>query len=156
MRKDCCTGRFPFFVFDRNGNLLLQQRSSEKYHGAHLWTNTCCSHPIPGEETLAAAQRRLKEELGFVTELDEVFSFTYRARVENNLIEHEFDHVFTGEYEGSITPDPREISDWRFENMRQVRSNIENYPEKYTSWFRIAFPKIESWWKEKYDQEKSK
>ena len=142
---------FSIFIFDSKGKMLLQQRSPEKYHGAHLWTNTCCSHPNPGEETMAAAQRRLKEEMGFVTKLEEVFSFTYRAQVENNLIEHEFDHVFTGEYEGAMEPDPKEISDWRFEDMQQIKWSIENHPEKYTSWFRIAFPKIENWWREKFE-----
>jgi len=146
---------FSVFIFDSKGKMLLQQRSLEKYHGAHLWTNACCSHPMPGEGTLAAAQRRLNEELGFVAKLDEIFSFVYRASVENNLIEHEFDHVFVGEYEGQMKPDPGEVSDWKFEDMKQITSDIENHPARYTSWFKIAFPKIENWWKAKYIPENS-
>ena len=85
---------FSVFIFDSKGRMLLQQRAAEKYHGAHLWTNACCSHPYPGERTEDAAKRRLKEELGFGVKLHEIFSFTYYAKVENDLIEHEFDHVF--------------------------------------------------------------
>jgi isopentenyl-diphosphate delta-isomerase len=141
---------FSIFIFDSKGRMLIHQRAAEKYHGAHLWTNACCSHPKPGEETLAAACRRLKEELGFDTELKEVFSFTYHARVENNLVEHEFDHVFVGEYEGEMDPDPAEVAALAYENMAQLKLAIENQPEKFTTWFRIAFPKIENWWKNKY------
>ena len=139
---------FSVFIFDRKGRMLLQQRAAEKYHGAHLWTNACCSHPYPGEKIEDAAVRRLKEELGFSTKLQEIFSFTYHAQVENNLIEHEFDHVFAGEYEGEIHPDKNEVGDHVYKTMGQVKNEIENYPGQFTSWFKIAFPKIESWWRE--------
>ena len=102
---------FSIFIFDSKGRMLLQQRAAQKYHGAHLWTNACCSHPFPDEELKEAAQRRLQEELGFTTDLHEIFSFIYKARVENNLIEHEFDHVFAGEYDSKIQPNPTEVSD---------------------------------------------
>lgn len=141
---------FSVFIFDSKGRMLLQQRAKEKYHGAHLWTNACCSHPFPGEKVEDAAQRRLKEELGFATELKEIFSFTYHAKVENDLIEHEFDHVFAGEFENEINPDPKEVSDYRFESIKQIKEEIQTYPEKFTSWFKIAFPKIEKWWEAKY------
>src|SRR5678809_1244437 len=111
---------FSVFIFDSNGKMLLQQRASEKYHGAHLWTNACCSHPMPGEELMVAAQRRLQEEMGFTTELVEIFSFIYRAQVENNLVEHELDHVFAGQYERKILPDPHEVSAFYYERMDQI------------------------------------
>ena len=141
---------FSIFIFDSKGRMLLQQRSSEKYHGANLWTNACCSHPYPGEKVEEAAQRRLKEELGFTTKLNEIFSFTYYAKVENNLIEHEFDHVFAGEYENEIHPNPNEVCDYKFESMKQIEEEMQSHPEKFTSWCKIAFPKIEEWWKEQY------
>lgn len=141
---------FSVFIFDKNGRILIQQRAAEKYHGAHLWTNACCSHPFPGEEVNKAAQRRLKEELGFTTALHQIFSFTYKANVENNLIEHEFDHVFAGVYEGSVQPNPHEVSDFVYENMDRLKKQIETAPAKFTSWFKIAFPRIENWWKENY------
>jgi isopentenyl-diphosphate delta-isomerase len=142
---------FSVFIFDKKGRMLLQQRAAKKYHGAHLWTNACCSHPFPGEEVKNAAQRRLKEELGFSTALHEIFSFTYKANVENNLVEHEFDHVFAGEYEGKIQPDSHEVSEFIYENIGQIKKQIEMSPQQFTSWFKIAFPKIEGWWKEQYE-----
>jgi isopentenyl-diphosphate delta-isomerase len=141
---------FSVFIFDSKGNMLLQQRSPEKYHGANLWTNACCSHPYPGEKTEDAARRRLKEELVFITGLEEIFSFTYRADVENNLIEHEFDHVFAGEYENEIYPNQNEIAGYTYEQMVRIRENLQSNPEKFTSWFKIAFPKIEKWWQQRY------
>ena len=134
---------FSVFIFDSKGQMLLQQRAAKKYHGGHLWTNACCSHPFPGEDIKDAAQRRLKEELGFSTELDEVFSFIYRAEVENNLIEHEFDHVFAGSYENEIRPNPEEVAEYTFIAMDQIKQDIEANAQKFTSWFKIALPKIE-------------
>ncbi|MGZ3847460.1 MAG: isopentenyl-diphosphate Delta-isomerase, partial [Flavisolibacter sp.] len=142
---------FSVFIFDRKGRMLLQQRAGEKYHGAHLWTNACCSHPFPGEEVDTAAQRRLKEELGFSTVLQEIFSFTYRATVENNLVEHEYDHVFTGEYEGRLEPNPDEVSDFEYVDINEIKKQIQTDPVRFTSWFKIAFPRIETWWRERYE-----
>ncbi|MGZ3952300.1 MAG: isopentenyl-diphosphate Delta-isomerase [Flavisolibacter sp.] len=142
---------FSVFIFDRNGRMLLQQRAAEKYHGAHLWTNACCSHPFPGEEVDTAAQRRLKEELGFSTVLQEIFSFTYRATVENNLVEHEYDHVFTGEYEGRLEPNPDEVSNFEYVDINEIKKQIQTDPVRFTSWFKIAFPRIETWWRERYE-----
>ena len=141
---------FSVFIFDYSGRMLLQQRSSEKYHGAHLWTNACCSHPYPTEDVKQAAARRLEEELGFVTDLHEIFSFTYRAEVENNLIEHEYDHVFAGEYDNEIDPNPHEVMNYRFEGMQNIKEEIQMHPQRFTSWFKIAFPKIENWWQQRY------
>src|SRR5688500_3228590 len=83
---------FSVFIFDNKGRMLLQQRCVVKYPGARLWSDACCSHPCPGEEVEIAAQRRLQEEMGFSTPLVKLFEFIYRAEVENNLIEHEYDH----------------------------------------------------------------
>src|SRR5690348_5807899 len=89
---------FSVFIFNKQGEMLLQQRAQEKYHSGGLWTNACCSHPRPGEEVSEGAGRRLVEELGFETELQPVFNFVYKANFENGLIEHEFDHVYFGTY----------------------------------------------------------
>src|SRR5258708_5798594 len=105
---------FSIFIFNRKGEMLLQQRALNKYHNGGLWTNACCSHPAPGEKTLTAATRRLKEEMGFTTALEKAFDFTYKVSFENGLTENEFDHVFTGRYEGSIEPNPDEVKDYCF------------------------------------------
>jgi len=143
---------FSVFIFDTAGKMLLQQRAAEKYHGAHLWTNACCSHPYPGEAIEAAAQRRLHEELGIQASIKEIFSFVYYAHVENGLIEHEYDHVFAGIYEGSFEPANNEVADYYYEDMEELKKTIRLQPQKFTSWFKIAFPKIENWWQQKYGQ----
>ncbi len=141
---------FSVFIFDSRGRMLLQQRAATKYHGGLLWTNACCSHPYPGEETSDAANRRLDEELGFSTPLREIFSFTYRAEVENGLVEHEYDHVFAGSYESGIFPDEMEVASWRYETLETIKKELEDKPERFTTWFRIAFPSIEKWWNQEY------
>ncbi|HEX2534447.1 MAG TPA: isopentenyl-diphosphate Delta-isomerase [Chitinophagaceae bacterium] len=141
---------FSVFVFDRAGRLLLQQRAQRKYHGGGLWTNTCCSHPYPGEATDKAAARRLQEEMGFQTPLRKLFHFTYHAAVENGLIEHEFDHVFAGEYEGPVAPDGSEVADYCYREMEAIENDLQQNPARYTTWFRLAFPALQEWWQGAY------
>jgi isopentenyl-diphosphate delta-isomerase len=137
---------FSIFIFDTKGRMLLQQRSNEKYHGARLWSNTCCSHPFPGEKIEEAASRRLQEEMGFATSLSKLFEFRYRAEVENNLVEHEYDHVFVGTYEGEVRINKNEVADYCYEEMERLKRTINEAPDKFTAWFKLAFPSIEAWW----------
>ena len=141
---------FSIFIFNSQGDMLLQQRSEKKYHSPGLWTNSCCSHPAPGEETADAAYRRLFEELGFETELSELFSFTYKTSFDNGLTENEFDHVFAGVYEGDIEADAEEVMDYQYLPMNEIKLQINTQPEAFTSWFKIAFPKIEEWAENKF------
>ena len=136
---------FSIFIFNSKGEMLIQQRADAKYHSAGLWTNACCSHPMPGEDVILAAQRRLFEELGFNTTLTKAFSFSYYAAFSNGLIENEFDHVFTGTYDGSISPASVEVKDYCFMSMDHIRNSIISHPAKYTEWFKIAFPKVEEY-----------
>jgi len=136
---------FSIFIFNSKGEMLLQQRAEEKYHCGGLWTNTCCSHPRPEEETAAAARRRLQEELGFTTPLKKVFDFVYKAPFSNGLTEYEFDHVFFGEYEGDLKPDPKEVAAVRYLSVNTIRSMMEEEPTQFTPWFHIAFPKMMDW-----------
>lgn len=139
---------FSVFIFNAQGDLLLQQRAKEKYHSGGLWTNSCCSHPRPGEETQAAATRRLREEMGFETPLEKIFDFVYKADFDNGLTEHEFDHVYVGYYDGEINPDTKEVSDYVYLSMQQVEDALQTEPAEYTAWFHIAFPKVLHWWKQ--------
>ena len=141
---------FSVFLFDKRGRMLLQQRAPQKYHGAYLWTNACCSHPMRDEPVEQAAQRRLMEELGFQTPLKKIFAFKYRATVENNLIDHEYDHVFAGEYEGPVQMNPEEVCNYAYYDLATIKKQLQEGPERFTSWFRIALPQIEAWWKEQY------
>lgn len=134
------------FVFNANGDLLLQQRAFAKYHSGGLWTNSCCSHPRPGEETLEAASRRLQEEMGFRTPLEKVFDFVYKASFDNGLTEFEFDHVFVGYYDGKIEPDSKEVSNYIYQSMDEIKIRLAMQPEIFTVWFHIVFPKIMNWY----------
>jgi isopentenyl-diphosphate delta-isomerase len=144
---------FSIFIFNQKGEMLLQQRAMEKYHSGGLWSNACCSHPKPGEETSNAAARRLREEMGIETELQKLFSFIYKTEFGNGLTEHEFDHVFAGVYEGAIKESADEVIGYRYMEMRQIRQSLEQTPEQYTAWFHLAFPKIEEWWSKRYNTE---
>ena len=136
---------FSIFIFNEKGEMLLQQRADHKYHSGGLWTNACCSHPAPGEETHLAAQRRLQEEMGFSTSLIKVFDFTYRAEFDNGLIEHEFDHVYLGMYNGDIHPNPDEVQGYCHKSLDDINSEITEQPDLFTAWFHIAFPLLEKW-----------
>lgn len=144
-RKALLHRAFSIFIFNGRGEMLLQRRALTKYHSGGLWTNACCSHPRPGEMVAAAATRRLKEELGFVTKLKQAFSFIYKAPFDNGLTEHEYDHVLTGGYDGRIHPDSDEVSDYCYKSMEEIRDNLSSHPKKYTEWFRIAFPRLEEY-----------
>ena len=130
--------------------MLLQQRALNKYHSGGLWSNACCSHPQPGDETSIAARRRLKEETGFDTVLEKVFDFIYKVEFDNGLTEYEFDHVFVGEYEGEINFNKNEIRDICYKKIPAIHYSLQTHPQKYTAWFHLAFPKVEEWWNKKY------
>lgn len=132
---------FSVFVFNKKGELLLQQRAVEKYHSPLLWTNTCCSHQRAGESNIEAGKRRLQEEMGFVTELKEVFSFIYKAPFDNGLTEHELDHVMVGEFEEDPNINPEEVESFKWMQLEDVKKDIASNPELYTAWFKIIFEK---------------
>jgi len=149
-RKGLLHRAFSVFIFNSKGEILLQQRALNKYHSGGLWTNSCCSHPQPDEEILIAAQRRLQEEMGFTANLEKIFDFIYRADFNNGLTEYEFDHVFAGEYEGVINFNQHEVRDYCYKSMEEVRHSLQQQPQKFTQWFRLAFPKMEEWWRLRY------
>ncbi len=126
------------FIFNSKNELLLQQRAGSKYHSAGLWTNTCCSHPRPGEPAGEAAIRRLLEEMGLNCNLRASFTFVYKAQFDNGLTEHEFDHVFIGITDEAPVPDKTEVADWKYMNPARLEADIKNRPEQYTEWFKIC------------------
>ncbi len=123
-------------IGDRNGRMLLHRRAAGKYHSAGLWTNTCCSHPRPGESTIDAAVRRLPEEMGIVCPLSFIISMNYRAEFSNGLIEDEIVHVFGGRFDGAPVPNPLEVSDWCWKPFGEVERDVDARPDAYTVWFR--------------------
>lgn len=123
-------------IGDRDGRILLHRRALGKYHSGGLWTNTCCSHPRPGEQASDAAARRLVEEMGISCPLTFLFSMPYRAEVSNGLIEDEITHVFIGRFDGAPVPDPLEVSDWCWKPFGEVEQDVDARPDIYTIWFR--------------------
>jgi len=124
-------------ITDGRNRLLLQKRHIGKYHSGGLWTNTCCSHPRPGEATLAAAERRLAMEMGIACPLAPLFTTTYRADLDNAMIEHEIVHVFAGRYDGPVRPDPIEADGYAWVAPETLRQEVSGNPERYSAWFRI-------------------
>lgn len=128
---------FSILLFNSSGSLMMQKRAKAKYHSGGLWTNTCCSHPGPGETVEAAARRRLKHEMGIEKELSFAFKFLYKANLENDLIEHELDHVFVGEYDAAPEINTDEVEDWKFIPMDELRLDMSRNPDQYTEWLKI-------------------
>jgi isopentenyl-diphosphate delta-isomerase len=128
---------FSIFIFNNNGELLLQQRALDKYHSGGLWTNTCCSHPRANEQTIDAAHRRLVEEMGFDCELTEKFRFLYKAPFDNGLTEHELDFIFTGTYNGTPNINPQEVNSYKWMPLQDVVNDAKQSPQLYTEWFKI-------------------
>ncbi|BFP39685.1 isopentenyl-diphosphate Delta-isomerase [Flavobacteriaceae bacterium GF1] len=133
---------FSVFIMNSNGEIMLQQRAAQKYHSPLLWTNTCCSHQRDGETNIEAGKRRLMEEMGFVTELKEVFSFIYKAPFDNGLTEHELDHVMVGNYNGDPKINPEEVADWKWMFPEDIKCDIGKNPKAYTAWFKIIFERF--------------
>ncbi len=134
---------FSIFIFNSRGELLLQRRAAGKYHFGGLWTNTCCSHPREKEPTEAAAHRKLVQEMGFDTALEESFAFTYRAEdVDSGLTEHELDHVFVGSFDGEPRVNAEEVAEWKWMAPGEIERDLHENPRRYTPWFPIAFAKL--------------
>ncbi len=144
-RKALLHRAFSVFIFNDNKEMLLQQRSLSKYHSGGLWSNACCSHPRPRENTRDAANRRLYEELGFDTPLRPLFKFIYKAPFDNGLTEHELDHVFTGTYNGHLNINPQEVNAYRYMTIEEVENQLLKHPQEFTFWFHIAFPRVKEY-----------
>ncbi|XLS28233.1 isopentenyl-diphosphate Delta-isomerase [Flavobacteriaceae bacterium M23B6Z8] len=133
---------FSVFILNGKGELMLQQRALHKYHSPGLWTNTCCSHQRDGESNIDAGKRRLMEEMGFTTSLEEVLSFIYKAPFDNGLTEHEYDHVLVGRYQNEPKINPDEVASWKWMSLEAVDKDLKRNPESYTVWFKIIFDRF--------------
>ncbi|MFC3395973.1 isopentenyl-diphosphate Delta-isomerase [Brenneria rubrifaciens] len=136
------------YVFNSRQQLLLQQRAVDKYHSGGLWSNTCCSHPAPGEKTLQAAHRRLYQEMGIRCPLTPMFTLTYRLPLNNGLTEHEVGHVHFGITDDIPQINPAEAADYEYLSLEQIRRSMDASPERFTAWFRLTFSRIPAYWKQ--------
>ncbi len=130
---------FSVFVLNDQNEILLQQRAHHKYHSPLLWTNTCCSHQRSGESNIEAGSRRLYEEMGFKTDLKELFHFIYKAPFDNGLTEHELDHVMIGYFNENPTINPEEVEAWKWMKIEDIKTDMSLNPAVYTVWFKIIF-----------------
>jgi len=133
---------FSVLVFNSKMELLIQQRSKSKYHSSGLWSNTVCSHPRPRKNIIKEAHKRLKEEMGFNCPIRKLFVFHYRRGFENGLIEDEIDHVFIGKYEGKICPNPKEVLNYKWITIKELKNDIAKNPDQYTYWFKLIIKKL--------------
>lgn len=133
---------FSVFLFNSKNELLLQKRALSKYHSPGLWTNTCCSHPRKGEDSLSGAKRRLKEEMGMVCELQYDHHFIYKVSLDQGMTEHELDHVFVGVSDDVPVLNRDEVCDYSYVTMDECVSDMLVNPDHYTEWFKIALPEV--------------
>lgn len=130
------------FIFNTAGQLLMQRRAADKYHSGPKWSNTCCIHPKIGQETNKAAYGRLQEEMGFICDLDEIFTFGYCETLENGLIENEFAHVFFGVSNVPPVPNPLEVIDFKYITLEKLELDLQTNPDDYTIWLKICFAQL--------------
>lgn len=133
---------FSIFLFNSSGEILLHKRAMAKYHSGGLWTNACCSHPEPDVPIELSLQERLQFEMGMTCPLTHAFSFVYRAELDHDMIEHEFDHVYVGVTDTRPEPNPKEVSEWQYFGISELMQLVEIHPEQFTAWFKIALPKV--------------
>lgn len=129
---------FSVIVLSVGGELLMQQRAMSKYHSGGLWSNACCGHPRPGEATIAAAERRLREEMGISCTLAPCDEFMYRAELDGGLIEHEYDHVLIGVHNDEPVPQASEVMAWRWSSADALTLSVAARPEQYTAWLPLV------------------
>lgn len=135
-RKGLLHRALSVFIYNDDGDLLLQRRAEGKYHAGGLWANSCCGHPLPGEKVEEAAMRRLQEELGFTCKLTPLTHIYYRKNLDQGMIEHEYVHVFEGTHNASrISFEPQEVSEVRWVAIPDLIQDVAENTDKYAAWF---------------------
>ncbi len=144
-RKGLLHRAFSVLLFNSKNEVLLQKRAQFKYHSGGLWTNTCCSHPLPGETMEHAIERKLVQEMGIRTPTRFAFKFLYKVNLDHDLAEHELDHVYTGFFDGTPVINNDEVEDWKFCSLQELTKDVAVHPARFTTWFRLIMnhPEIE-------------
>lgn len=133
---------FSIFIVNTEKQMLIQKRANNKYHSGGLWSNACCSHPKLNYDLLKYGQNRLTNEMGINTTLEEIGSFIYRTKFSEDMYEFEYDHVLFGTFTGSVQPNDKEVSEYKWIDLIDLSKDLMNNPDKYTSWFMIAMPLV--------------
>lgn len=134
---------FSLFIFNQEGDMLLQQRSSQKRLWPMYWSNACCSHPRRGEDMAEAVNRRLKQELGLTSELEFLFKFIYQAQYDETGSEHELCWVYLGRTGDDIVVNANEIADWRYVSVERLNHELASEPHKFTPWMKLEWRRIQ-------------
>lgn len=133
---------FSAFVFNDEGELLIQKRADGKRLWPGFWANSCCSHPRKGEGYVEAGGKRLMEELGFTCDLEPLFKFEYQAKYGEEGSENELDQVLLGKYNGEVKANPEEVAEYKWVKPDWLRADIEENSEKYAPWFKISLERV--------------
>lgn len=136
-RRGALHRAFSILLFNSKGEILLQKRSPKKYHSGGLWTNTCCSHPLPGESMESATRRKLIQEMGIDLTPEFAYKFIYKTGLDHDLIEHELDHVFIGSFNGKPAINTDEVESWKYMDRISLKMEMQRYPERFTHWFKL-------------------
>lgn len=126
---------FSLFLFDKNGKLLLQQRSSGKKTWPLVWSNSVCGHPVLEETAVEAAKRRLSDELGIRTEAVYEVLPDYRYRVSKDGVEeNELCPVLIGFFDGEPVPNPDEVEAVRWIEWGTFLAEVKDGSAEYSPW----------------------
>ena len=135
---------FSLFLFNKNGEMLIQKRALTKYHSGGFWSNACCSHfrdknEFQNKEN--TAKNRLEEEIGidFQEDLKFVDVFEYCENVGNGLIENEIDYIFTGliDDDTNFELNKNEVECVKFVSIDELKQDVLKNAHKYTIWFHL-------------------
>ena len=130
---------FSIFLFNRSGEVLIQQRATSKPLWGDFWSNTCCSHPRAGESIDFAASRRIDEELGVQSDLKFVYKFEYQARFNTQLSENELCSVYFGRFDGAPAPNPNEVQSWKWISKESLTKELRENTDLYTPWLKLEW-----------------
>jgi len=133
---------FAIYIFNSQDQLLIQKRGEKKMLWPLFWENSCSSHPSEGEDLIPAAEKRLKEELGFTCPLKLITKFQYQALYKHIGAENEVCSLLVGRYNGKVAPNKEEVAEWKWINLDNLQTGIQTSPEKYAPWFIIGLVKL--------------
>jgi len=135
---------FSLFVFNDEGDLLLQQRAGDKRLWPMYWANSCCSHPRHGETMDEAVHRRLHEELGVTSNLQYMYKFVYHASFGDAGSEYEYCWVYIGKTTDKVQANTTELADWRFIKPEQLDHDLLHDSQHYTPWLKSEWARLRS------------
>ncbi len=142
---------FSLFVFNADGELLLQKRSAGKRLWPLFWSNSCCSHPRKGDSMEVATRRRLQEELSIEASLEYVYKFSYRAQFGEHGSENELCSVYLGKTDQAYSANANEVADVRYLARDALHNELRTNPEEFTPWFKMEWERLGGEFAEKLD-----